>query len=177
LPNNRQTWDFDATDTQSPLPLLSPGTTTSSEAIGLDRIQSYYLAEIAMRRMLRRCTASIRPTANGKHVFAPVIAAELELQLDEWYNYLPPLVRFDRTRAATPNTSSSVLEAFLAAQYYSYKASIYWPAVCQAIEFGDDAMELQPHCEKFFQSVAEFLPSASDAVHGCLVNAWTLHAR
>jgi hypothetical protein len=91
-----------------------------------------------MRRMLHRCTTSIRLRSDGKLVYATVIAAELAYQLDEWYNYLPRLVRFDRDGVSLPvdRTNDTALEGFLRTQYYACKASIYWPAVYQAMEFG-----------------------------------------
>lgn len=61
-----------------------------------DKVQSYFLAEISMRRMLHRCNTAIRRTSEGQVVYAPGIALELESQLNEWYNYLPDLVRFQR---------------------------------------------------------------------------------
>jgi hypothetical protein len=92
-----------------------------------------------MRRMLHCCTSSVRLSADGKLVYAPVIAPELEFQLDEWYSYLPRLVYFERdevTRLAHKSTDGA-LEGFLQTQYYVCKTSIYWPAVYQAIEFGE----------------------------------------
>jgi hypothetical protein len=102
-------------------------------------MQSYFLAEIAMRRMLRRCTTSIKFSAYGRLVYVLAIAADLEFQLDEWYSYLPRLVYFERDevmRLAHKSTDGA-LGGFLQTQYYSCKTSIYWPAVYQAMEFGE----------------------------------------
>ncbi|KAH7264670.1 hypothetical protein B0J15DRAFT_491208 [Fusarium solani] len=56
-----------------------------------------FLAEISMRRMLHRCNTAIRRTHRGEIVYAPNIALELELQLEEWYRYLPESVRFQNS--------------------------------------------------------------------------------
>jgi alpha-L-fucosidase len=131
-----------------------------------------------MRRMLHRCTTSIRLRGDGKLVYAPVIAAELEYQLDEWYNYLPRLVRFDREGVSLPvdNTNDTALEDFLRTQYYACKASIHWPAVYQAMEFGEADNDLLTHCQKFFHSFVQFMTSVKAAIHSCRVNMWTLFA-
>ena len=121
------------------LPLSSPRNVFSTRSTSLDKVQSYFLAEIAMRRMLRRCTTSIRLSVYGKFVYALAIAADLGFQLDEWYSYLPRLVYFERDevmRLAHKSTDGA-LEGFLQTQYYSCKTSIYWPAVYQAMEFGE----------------------------------------
>jgi hypothetical protein len=151
----------------------------SAGSSSLDKVQSYFLAEIAMRRMLHRCTTSIRLRGDGKLVYAPVIAAELEYQLDEWYTYLPRLVRFEREGVIRPvdGSADSALEGFLRTQYYACKASIYWPAVYQAIEFGEADNDLLTHCQKFFHSYVQFMASVKAAIHSCRVNMWTLFTR
>ncbi|CAH0027104.1 unnamed protein product [Clonostachys rhizophaga] len=44
-----------------------------------DLTRSYFMAEIAMRRMLQRCTTSASKSAGGHLRYAPLVAAELEL--------------------------------------------------------------------------------------------------
>jgi hypothetical protein len=180
LPDSRMTWQFSPSSTAfSPLAFSSPGRVLSAGSASLDKVQSYFLAEIAMRRMLHRCTTAIRLRSDGKLVYAPVIAAELEYQLDEWYNYLPRLVRFEREGVVRPvdGSTDSALEGFLRTQYYACKASIYWPAVYQAIEFGEADNDLLAHCQKFFHSFVQFMTSVEVAIHTCRVNMWTLFTR
>jgi hypothetical protein len=145
LPDSRKTWQFSLLSPHSPLPLSSPGRVLST---GSTKVQSYFLAEIAMRRMLRRCTTSIRLSADGKLVYAPVDAADLEFQLDEWYSYLPRLVYFERDKVMrlAHKSTDGALENFLQTQYYLCKTAIYWPAVYQAIEFGEANKDLLAHC-------------------------------
>jgi hypothetical protein len=57
LPDSRKTWQFSLLSPHSPLPLSSPGRVLST---GSTKMQSYFLAEIAMRRVLRRCTTCVR---------------------------------------------------------------------------------------------------------------------
>jgi hypothetical protein len=138
-----------------------------------------------MRRMLHRCNTAIRQTPEGKVIYAPGIALELELQLDEWYNYLPDLVRFEigpdsegYRLESTPsiNTASTrcPLSNFLRVQYHCCKISIYWPAIYQAMNAGADEELLRDHCRRFFDSYMRLIPSIMSAFHECIVNRWTL---
>lgn len=185
LPDSRRTWQFD-TDTGSPAASsTSPASAAPLTTATTDKVQSYFLAEIAMRRMLHRCNTAIRRTVEGKIVYAPSIALELELQLDEWYKYLPDLVRFDfgpeddsTDLNTTPGLASSTcpLSNFLRVQYHCCKISIYWPAVYQAISDETDDEQLRNHCRRFFDSYTRLIPSLMAAFHECIVNRWTLFA-
>ena len=136
-----------------------------------------------MRRMLHRCNTAIRRTPDGNIVYAPGIALELELQLDEWYNYLPRLVRFDIApringleNADSPPPSSCPLSNFLRVQYHCCKISIYWPAVYQAIHDREIGEQLKDHCRRFFDSYVQLVPCILAAFRECVVNRWTLFA-
>ncbi|KAL2786928.1 hypothetical protein BJX66DRAFT_341715 [Aspergillus keveii] len=139
---------------------------------------SYFVAEIAMRKMLQRCTWSTSTLAQGSHVYAPIVAAELERQLDEWVHLLPEHLLFSAPLGklgSSPCWNSNSAQAdFLRAQYYAFKASIYWPAVYEAISSGNANTDLLRHCTSFFSSYAAFVPSASAAVAVCKPNLWTL---
>jgi hypothetical protein len=183
LPDSRRTWQFDI-DAGSPGALsASPASLASSSSASTDKIQSYFLAEIAMRRMLHRCNTAIRRTAEGDIVYAPGIALELEAQLDEWYNYLPRIVRFETIPRSShpdaiesPSSAGCALTNFLRVQYYCCKISIYWPAVYQAIHDGAISLQLQDHCRNFFDSYIRLIPCILAAFHECIVNRWTLFA-
>lgn len=179
LPDNRRTWQY-AVEVGSPLATnTSPASMFSTSSNSTDKVQSYFLAEIAMRRMLHRCNTAIQRTPNGEWIYAPGIALELELQLDEWYNYLPAMIRFD------PNLSDIGREGlaycsltnFLRVQYYCCKISIYWPAVYQAVQDGNATGQLLDHCLRFFNSFTELMPCILASLENCLVNRWTLFAR
>lgn len=187
LPDSRRTWQYEIEAGSPAGASVSPVSIASTQSASTDKVQSYFLAEIAMRRMLHRCNTAIRRTSEGKVVYAPGIALELESQLDEWYNYLPTLVRFEVGPDATGpgSTSAPVQDAsampcplsnFLRVQYYCCKISIYWPAVYQAIHDGTDSDQLQDHCRRFFESYARLVPCIMAAFHECIVNRWTLYA-
>ncbi|RDL40565.1 Uncharacterized protein BP5553_00544 [Venustampulla echinocandica] len=177
LPDCRNTWQFDI-DAGSPLAAISPASVPSTTSASTDKVQSYFLAETSMRRMLHRCNTAIKRNINGKIIYAPGIALELELQLDEWYNYLPEVVRFHTYLNPTTLEVPPVcpLSNFLRVQYYCCKTAIYWPAVYQAIEDGAANGQLLDHCRRFFDSYIQLMPSIIAAFQGCIVNRWTLFA-
>lgn len=186
LPDSRRTWHFDQ-DVWSPMNAsTSPASVMSVVSLGSDKVQSYFLAEIAMRRMLHRCNTAIRRTEAGNLTYAPSIALELELQLNEWYEYLPDIIRFrmdddlvqDMSDLASNSFLSSTcpLSNFLRVQYYCCKISIYWPAVYQATEGGAVTYQLQDHCQRFFTAYIQLIPSILAAFRECIVNRWTIFA-
>ncbi|KIW91690.1 uncharacterized protein Z519_07658 [Cladophialophora bantiana CBS 173.52] len=187
LPDSRRTWHFDV-DAGSPAAApTSPASVVSTSSANTDKVQSYFLAEIVMRRMLHRCNTAIRRTSEGKVVYAPGIALELEMQLEEWYNYLPDLVRFEigpesdghgleRTPTNISSSTRCPLSNFLRVQYYCCKISIYWPAIYQAIHDGAENEQLLDHSRRFFDSYIRLVSSIVVAFHECIVNRWTLFA-
>ncbi|CEL11670.1 hypothetical protein ASPCAL14769 [Aspergillus calidoustus] len=212
LPNCRRTWHFppqqsttsSSTITSASLALaaaVSPASAHSADSITststtADQAQSFFLAEIAMRRMLHRCNWAITQSPeDGTHRYAPGIALELERQLDEWYGYLPPNIQFTRERERPERqhqqeqVSSSPeqlcadrgggvvgsLSNFLNVQYYCCKLSIYWPAVFQAMQdSGVPSAQLLDHCQRFIDSYVQLLPRITFAVDDCMVYKWTL---
>lgn len=156
-------------------PIDSPsGSFSSSQSSS--HLFSYFLAEIAMRRMLQRSTASTQSLPNGKQMFAPVISAELEMQLEQWHSHLPEFLRFDRCFISECNTNPQLL--FLRTQYHAYRASILWPAVHQAmVEGGEYDETLRPFCLEFYEAYTRFILSAVACIPQCFPNTWTLYAR
>ena len=180
LPDGRHTSRFDAEDSSPHSAVSRPTGHALSSSTASDTSQAYFLAEISMRRMLHRSNTAIRRSHQGVLVYAPGIARELELQLDEWYSYLPDLVRFPDllSEVASPSHSASAAEAqvnFLRCQYYCCKISIYWPAVYQCIQDGTASPETLKHCERFFHGYIQLMPSLLVAVQSCIVNRWTIY--
>lgn len=184
LPDSRRTWRFNE-DSSASAEVTSPESAMESPVSdSTDSVQSYFLAEIAMRRMLSRCNTAIRRTTSGQIVYASGIATELESQLESWYSYLPLSVRFDSHQdldfdlLASPSLypNGNKLSNFLRVQYYCCKISIYWPAAYQCVQ--DDGMteELLQHCARFFDAYVQLMPSILMAVRDCQVNRWTLYA-
>lgn len=176
LPATTEAWHF--------APPLADAETTetspqSQSCTSSDSVLVYFLAEIAMRRMLQRCTTSVNMSAGGQLRYAPVIAQELELQLqlNEWYKCLPVALHFHMSPKSRDEVAELPAAQFLQTQYFACKASIYWPAVYQAMELSTACDELLQFCKEFFGSFVSFVLAASAAVKTCLVNSWTLNSR
>ncbi|KAL2813038.1 hypothetical protein BDW59DRAFT_178357 [Aspergillus cavernicola] len=137
---------------------------------------SYFITKIALRKMFQHCNWSVRELSPGRFAYAPIIAAELERQLDEWRRFLPERYSFlDHEGEATSSLASSSPQVeFLRTQYYAFKASVYWPAVYQALDTGGMNNSLIFNCRQFFESYVAFVNSAARAVQLCLPNLWTL---
>lgn len=179
LPDDRSSWLFDDVLQASPVELacLAAGENNQSSAA-----QAYFLAEIAIRRMLHRCNTAVRTTPEGTFVYASGVAIELQRQLDEWYDYLPDIIRFDDdplldfdvTESPRAFPSLEPLSNFLRVQYYCCKLSIYWPAVYQCIQDGVTTPDTKEHAERFFTAYIQLIPALLTAAQSCIVNRWTL---
>ncbi|KEY67025.1 hypothetical protein S7711_04707 [Stachybotrys chartarum IBT 7711] len=174
LPATTEAWHFAPPLADAEITETSPH---SQSCTSSDSVLVYFLAEIAMRRMLQRCTTSVNMSAGGQLLYAPVIAQELELQLNEWYKCLPVALRFHMSPTSREDVAELPAAQFLQTQYFACKASIYWPAVYQAMELSAAYDELLQFCNKFFDSFVSFALAASAAVKTCLVNSWTLNSR
>ncbi|KAL2816590.1 hypothetical protein BDW59DRAFT_175766 [Aspergillus cavernicola] len=152
----------------------SAGSDEAMHSCGLTTDLSYFMAEIAMRKMLQHCTWSIRTVSQNTHAYAPIVATELERQLDEWHRLLPQGLAFGRPDHLTSSQPPAQVE-FLRTQYYAYKASVYWPAAYEAISAGDATEDLLLHCRRFFDAYTDFVTSAAVSVHVCRPNVWTLY--
>ena len=149
--------------------------------------KAYFLAEISMCRMIRRCTTSVT-ISHDKEVYAPIIAVELTQQLKSWYDHLPPSLRFDRSVTPAPDDafnyaspySLSTLAAvtnFLQMQYHLVLAGIYWPAV-YSLTFADTpTTATQADGALFFEAYAGFITSAARAIRSRPQSPWSIHAK
>ncbi|KAI9043123.1 putative C6 transcription factor [Aspergillus affinis] len=178
LPLCQRPWQFTPESTSPSIsppgfPEIQVSIDTHVEATG-----SYFLAEIAMRRMLHRCNTAVQVTPKGGYIYAPYIARELEHQLEEWYRHLPDINRFEKGDASQPlelvRIPPSPLSNFLRVQYYCCMMSIYWPAVHQAMQDGALPDLLWDDCKRFLDSYVMLTPSIAAAFQDCHVNRWNL---
>lgn len=177
LPNCHRTWQFPPPQPSTSLAGVSPASAHSSDSTSTtaDQAQSFFLAEIGMRRLLHRCNSAVTYSTDNRPSYAPGIALELERQVDEWYDYLPVNIRFPKETSQLGTMYS--LSNFLNVQYYCCKLSIYWPAVYQAIQDGRVSVHLQDHCQRFIDSYVELLPQIVIAIDICPIYKWTLSIR
>jgi hypothetical protein len=186
LPTGTDIWSFETNSTfhdvganRSPtsssgssLPIFGP-----SKSITSDDVITYLLAEIAMRRMLRRNTTAITSSGpDGPAEYAPLVAQELEAQLEQWFSFLPDPLRFSR-EFEHGRVDSSLQTPFLRAQYWACMVSFYWPAVVQVMESQRLTDITVKGCRNYFYSFREFIKSATASLRVCLPNKWTLYAR
>ncbi|CAL5866350.1 uncharacterized protein PFLUO_LOCUS558 [Penicillium psychrofluorescens] len=131
-----------------------------------------------MRRMLYRCTTSTRLRQPSKTpTYAPIVAAELVYQLDEWYYHLPACLRFDRSTEFNSNTvPSSPHTEFLRTQFYSCRTGVYWPAAYEAIRDSESTDHVDPAVDMFLHSYAGFMKSAAWSVRLCQPSQWVVYA-
>lgn len=99
-----------------PLPL------TDSEDEGF----YYFLAQASLRKLLTE-TLDVVGYRVGQIIYAPIIVTELCKQVEQWYEHLPPPIRFPL------NTSPlfDLRKSFLRVQYVALHTVIFWPSVLQ----------------------------------------------
>jgi len=87
----------------------------------------YFLAEIALRRLLNRVSHLIyanRSAMSSTSALAPLVA-ELDRQLTQWYDNLPAAVQFPRGRLPTDSPSQTVLRL----RYFACRTIIFRPYI------------------------------------------------
>ncbi|KFY37225.1 hypothetical protein V494_04862 [Pseudogymnoascus sp. VKM F-4513 (FW-928)] len=138
---------------------------SNTSSLSPNDTKAYFLAAISMCRMMRRCFAAVTVT-NNKEVYAPIIAAELLYQLENWHDRLPTSLSFhrqgphpiafdDTLSYTTPPSYSSQAAArvFLQMQFYQCLVSTYWPAVYSVMYLDVAPAATQFDCSRFFNAL------------------------
>jgi hypothetical protein len=154
-----------------------------------DTAKAYFLGQIAICRMVRRCTTSII-ISQEQEFYSPAIAMELTYQLETWYKHLLLSISFDRHDMAaallddfvknissSPSSSIIAISRFLQMQYYLCLKNIYWPAVYNVIRTCILEPALTVDCALFFESYFGFVISAASVIPNCLQNPWSIYAK
>jgi hypothetical protein len=89
----------------------------------------FFFAQASLRKLLTE-TLDVVGYRVGQIIYAPVVAAELCSQIEEWYDHLPPGVRFPLTTAPL----FDLRRAFLRIQYLTLHSVIFWPSILQLLE-------------------------------------------
>ena len=171
LPTGTDIWSFENNKT-TPYP-GTPGFMSSTQS---ERLVTYLLAEVAMRRMLQRNTTSVSCSVHGTVEYAPVIARELEAQLEQWYSFLPESLRFSRDSEDIQSLASPQT-IFLCTQYWACMVSISWPSIVKVMESQVLSQSTMNECSSYFHSFGKFIKCATAALNICLPNKWTIYAR
>ncbi|KAL5332843.1 hypothetical protein BJX70DRAFT_96253 [Aspergillus crustosus] len=102
----------------------------SAHFVGRDQLW-YYLAEIALRRLLNRVSHTVYKKDNTLTLtsLAPIVS-ELDFQLSQWYEGLPHPVRFPLSHTPISNPVQTVLRL----RYFACRTIIYRPYILAVFE-------------------------------------------
>lgn len=119
-----------------------------NEAVGRDDLW-YFLAEIALRRLLNRVSQLIysKDSLATTTTLAPVVA-ELDYQLSQWYESLPLPLQFPFTRTVLPDPVQTVLRL----RFFACRTIIYRPYILVVLNNENSVLD----------------PAVSDSCHKCL---------
>ncbi|OTB06488.1 hypothetical protein M426DRAFT_72253 [Hypoxylon sp. CI-4A] len=119
-----------------------------SEAVGRDDLW-YFLAEIALRRLLNRVSQLIysKDSMASTTSLEPVVA-ELDFQLTQWYDSLPLALQFPFTRATLPDPVQTVLRL----RFFACRTIIYRPYILAVLDNEQAVLD----------------PSVRESCHKCL---------
>jgi hypothetical protein len=107
----------------------------------------YFLAEIALRRLLNRVSQLIYSKDSVATISAlePVVA-ELDFQLGQWYESLPAALQFPYTRGLLSDPVQTVLRL----RYFACKTIIFRPYILAVLDNEQAALDLavRENCRK-----------------------------
>ncbi|RAH73597.1 putative C6 finger domain protein [Aspergillus aculeatinus CBS 121060] len=139
-------------------------------AVGHDELW-YFLAEIALRRLLNRVSHVIYQKDNSLTLASlGPIASELDFQLSQWYEGLPQAVRFPLSSLQTSNSIQTVLRL----RYFACRTIIYRPyilAVLQHEQTSADPM-VRECCRRCLDATLNQLDHISRHREGHLPYLW-----
>lgn len=100
------------------------------EAVGRDELW-YFLAEVALRRLLNRVSQLIysKDSMASTTSLEPVVA-ELDFQLTQWYESLPVPLQFPFTRTMLPDPVQTVLRL----RFFACRTIIYRPYILAVLD-------------------------------------------
>lgn len=111
----------------------------------------YFLAEIALRRLLNRVSHLIysKGTSTSITSLAPVVA-ELDYQLTQWYESLPIPVQFPHSRVLLSNPVQTVLRL----RYFACRTIIFRPYILAVLENEKLGMDVtvRENCRKALEA-------------------------
>ncbi|KAJ9501966.1 hypothetical protein H2202_002928 [Exophiala xenobiotica] len=161
--------DSGITACEDTVPLPS-GTFESGNTDGDTGTIEFYLAEIAMQKIMERSDRNLvmntihRPQAgmrmeyNGaKFRFDSIVAKEMDFQIAEWRRHLPPTIVFPDV-----GFCSSALGLYLQIQYNAHMCAIYWHALCKATIMNDQSPSIVSACQKCLLSFCNFIDAAAE---------------
>ncbi|KXT17814.1 hypothetical protein AC579_5349 [Pseudocercospora musae] len=130
----------------------------------------YFLAEIALRRLLNRVSHMIYGQKRASISSLEPVAAELEFQLNQWYEGLPPSIRFPRERLPARDQVQTVLRL----RYFACRTIIFRPYIQAVLQDESLAQEpaVQTACQKCLEACVRQLENISAHHDGHLPYLW-----
>jgi hypothetical protein len=120
------------------------------EAVGRDDLW-YFLAEIALRRLLNRVSQLIysKDSMASTTSLEPVVA-ELDFQLTQWYESLPGPLQFPFTRGMLPDPVQTVLRL----RFFACRTIIYRPYILAVLDNEQALMDpaVRESCHKCLEA-------------------------
>jgi hypothetical protein len=120
------------------------------ESVGRDDLW-YFLAEIALRRLLNRVSQLIysKDSMASTQSLEPVVA-ELDYQLTQWYDSLPLPLQFPYSRSMLNDPVQTVLRL----RYFACKTIIYRPYILAVLDNEQAAMDptVRENCRKCLEA-------------------------
>ena len=141
------------------------------EAVGRDELW-YFLAEIALRRLLNRVSHLIYSKATGQTSIAQLepMVTELDFQLTQWYEGLPMPVQFPHSRVPLSNPVQTVLRL----RYFACRTIIFRPYILAVLQ--DESLALDPtvqeNCRKCLEACIRQLEHITAHHAGHLPYLW-----
>lgn len=150
-------------------------TASPEEPPGSDELW-YFLAEIALRRLLNRVSHLIYTTERNSRSpnftisSLDPVAAELDFQLTQWYENLPSPVKFPRERLPARNQVQTVLRL----RYFACRTIIFRPYILAVLEDENVAQEpgVQDACRKCLEACIRQLEYITAHHDGHLPYLW-----
>ncbi|TVY89162.1 hypothetical protein LAWI1_G004926 [Lachnellula willkommii] len=120
------------------------------EGVGRDELW-YFLAEIALRRLLNRVSQLIysKDSMSSTQSLEPVVA-ELDFQLAQWYESLPQALQFPYNRSLLQDPVQTVLRL----RYFACRTIIYRPYILAVLDNEQAAMDpsVRENCRKCLEA-------------------------
>ncbi|KXJ85817.1 hypothetical protein Micbo1qcDRAFT_47442 [Microdochium bolleyi] len=141
-----------------------------AEAVGRDELW-YFLAEIALRRLLNRVSQLIysKDSLASTTSLEPVVG-ELDFQLTQWYESLPAALQFPFTRAPLPDPAQTVLRL----RFFACRTLIYRPYILAVLDNEHAVLDpaVRENCHKCLEACVRQLEHISAHHVGHMPYLW-----
>lgn len=142
-----------------------------SDSSAIDESDPHFLSDIGVRKIIdRTCYTfnNLQSHRANRSSFAPIVAKELQSQLDEWYHCLPDSIKFDKLERSVVIEGHST-RASIRAQYFATVMLIYWPCMMEIIVTGE--CQSQEHRGAFKITIDAYV---NHSLSGTSIRLWEL---